>query len=290
MTILWTTGEPNPVYTEPTGYFDAPKRRYAYYSGYESETKPEVWSAVPFRLDRASHITQLDAYYTGGGPQTSVNYIIWKRDNLSAPTTIAATGTLGPEIAAADTNDLHQHTIDVDLPRGDYYLTIYGAGEPEEAASINWLTGAALQDPSLEQNSMWRSSSFAASGFQPYTFSLTMSVPMPSVSEFFPGLGSFFGGFGGYGGYGGGFGASGGFCCGVGFGPSWGTTYPGHYYQEPRFMTVTVTPNLLADARDVYNPAFTLRGISVPEPSSLALSAITLLGFIASHRPRRSGQ
>jgi hypothetical protein len=75
-----------------------------------------------------------------------------------------------------------------------------------------------------------------------------------------------------------------GFCCGIGFGPGFPPFGSGYYYQEPQFMTVAVTPNLLADAKDVYNPAFTLHGVAVPEPASASLIAICLLGFVRLRR------
>lgn len=174
--LLWTTGVPNFVYQDGCGCFGRPTpSRFGYISGRADSTSAQRWAAVPFRLEEPSRIKELDAYYTnGGGTVTEVDYIIWKRDDLLPPTTMVASGSVGPYVAAVGsdltTQDLHKHTVDVTLSRGDYYLTMYGSGLPGQTAYIGWWAGGALQDPLLEQNFVWRSATFPSPGFQHYTY------------------------------------------------------------------------------------------------------------------------
>src|SRR6476661_4580473 len=121
--VLWTTGTPKDVYTEILPIGSRP-HDYGYFSGYESATSPQRWVAVPFRLDQASLITNLEAYYSGdSAAPTSVDYIVWNRQGLSPPSTMAASGTLGPFVANPAIWNLHEHPLSLTLPKGDYYLT-----------------------------------------------------------------------------------------------------------------------------------------------------------------------
>jgi hypothetical protein len=205
--VLWTTGAARTidyqfiVFRTYTGF--------GYLSGYSDATAPQRWAAVPFRLNQPSRITELDAYYSNpNGYATNVAFRIWNRTNLEAPTTVAATGNLGPYVSVADEGTaannpaahLHQHNIDVMLPAGDYYLSLYATGP----AWIAWWTGGGLQDSALEANSIWRSAAFPSPGFQPWSF--------------------------------------------------------------------TGSSNLLADPRDVYNLAFTLRGTPSARPGDFDLN------------------
>jgi len=217
--LLWTTGAPNFVYQDGCGCFGRPTpSRFGYISGRLDSASPQRWAAVPFRLDEPSRINELDAYYTDpNGTVKEVDYIIWKRDDLLAPTTMVASGSLGPYAAAGGsdlaTQDLHKHTVDVSLARGDYYLTMYGSGLPGQTAYIGWWAGGSLQDPLLEQNFVWRSAKFPSPGFQHYTY--------------------------------------------------------------------TGSANLLADPKDVYNPAFALYGEPVPEPAGFGLFTLGLVIMVA---------
>jgi hypothetical protein len=214
-TMLWTTGAPSAVFEDGCGCFGRPTpSRFGYISGRLDATSPQRWAAVRFRLDEPSHLDELDAYYSDpNGTVKDIQYIIWNRTNLLAPTAIAASGSLGPYIAVSgsdfSTLDLHKHSLDLSLPQGDYYLTIYGSGLPGQTAYIGWWTGGTMQDAALRQNFMWRSASWPTPGFQHYTY--------------------------------------------------------------------TGSANLLVNSNDVYNPAFTLRGEPVPEPST---SWLAFLGAI----------
>jgi hypothetical protein len=130
-------------------------------------------------LAQPSHITELESYYAAfSGAPGNVLYTIWNRSGLAAPTTIAASGNLGaytpnPSDSSAVTHPYdygHLQAVDVRLPEGDYYLTIYGAAAAGQTAWIGWFTGGMQQDPALEQSFMWRSAAYPSPGFQPYTY------------------------------------------------------------------------------------------------------------------------
>jgi hypothetical protein len=170
--VLWTTGAARTV------NYDAFYRTgsgFAYISGYFDATMPQRWAAVPFRLDQPARISQLDAYYSNpNGYTTSVAYRIWNRTDFDAPTSLAAIGNLGPYVSVAHEASatsspslhLHQHAVDITLPAGDYYLSLYATGQ----SWIAWWSGGALQDPSLKANAIWRSATYPSPGFQPWVF------------------------------------------------------------------------------------------------------------------------
>jgi hypothetical protein len=182
-TMLWTTGPASMVFSEGgCGCFYTPPTYsgFGYISGRIDSASPQRWAGVPFQLDDPAHITRLDAYYSdpSATKPTSVEYIIWNRTGLAAPTSIAASGTLGPYVSYANegssqynpTAFLHQHDLDLSLPAGDYYLTIYGSGAPGKTAWIAWWSGGNQQNPALEQNFLWRSASYPSPGFQHYSY------------------------------------------------------------------------------------------------------------------------
>lgn len=182
--VLWTTGTPRSIYVNASGQ----NVFVPVVNGYDGATNPQRWFAVPFRLTQTSLITELRAYYTNLTPTTnlSVNYIIWDRTDLTAPTTMAATGSLGPYApglpfpGGTSNNDWdHRHSLNVLLGQGDYYLTIFGSGPTGQQSLIGWLAGGALQDPSLEQDFIWRSTSFPTPGFQPEIYTGPNQLPDP---------------------------------------------------------------------------------------------------------------
>ncbi|MBI5863480.1 MAG: PEP-CTERM sorting domain-containing protein [Planctomycetes bacterium] len=173
-TVLWDTGAPNPV------MFNGNLTYLGFSSGNLGAGSEQRWAAQPFRIDAAGTVIQqidIDYFIPAGGEFDNVNFIIWNRTGLAAPVNgnQFLSGVLGPmdpglddpRIAAID-NYLHTYTVNIPIPAGDYYLTVYGDGgtAPNNAA---WLTGAVGQDESLEQAFMWRSAQFPSPGFQAYT-------------------------------------------------------------------------------------------------------------------------
>jgi hypothetical protein len=172
--VLWDTGAPHRV------LFNGEPAWVGFGCGDYGPGYEQRWSAIPFRIDTpAATITQIDADWvvSPDNPAENVNYIIWHRTGLDAPVEgdQFLTGVLGPygpgvddpRVPGAD-DWLHQYAVDIPIPTGDYYLSIYGdGGMPGNA--IGWLTGADLQDESLEQGFMWRSNRFPNPGFFAYT-------------------------------------------------------------------------------------------------------------------------
>jgi hypothetical protein len=171
---LWDTGAPHQV------NFNGADTYLGFSSGNLGAGSEQRWAAIPFRIDvPGAVITEVDVdwFIVAGSEADNVNYIIWNRTGLAAPVNgnQFAMGVLGPFAAGIDDPDvpitddwLHIYAVNIPIPVGDYYLTIYGDGgaAPNNAA---WLTGGDLQDETLEQGFMWRSATFPAPGFQMYS-------------------------------------------------------------------------------------------------------------------------
>lgn len=174
--IIWDTGGPNQV------IFNGNTTYLGYTSGNAGAGNEQRWAAVPFSVPAAgATITQIDVdfFIPAGQEPTDVTFIVWNRTGLAAPTAPVTTFTrpIGvplddPRIPAVD-NYLNQFTgLSMLLAGGDYYLTVYGEG-----GAIAWLTGANLQDESLEQGFMWRSATFPAPGFVVYNPAIVQPTP-----------------------------------------------------------------------------------------------------------------
>jgi len=176
---IWDTGAPHTV------LFNNQEVYLGYISGNYSATLPQRWSAIPFSIPAGgARISQVDAdwFVVDGYQGAEVRYIIWRRTGLNRPVDgdQVAQGVLGPYTAGMDDpripggeDWLHRYSmLDIFLPEGDYYLTIYsdgiGAGNTTGFTALAWLTGADLQPAAVEQNFMWRSARFPTSGFQVY--------------------------------------------------------------------------------------------------------------------------
>src|SRR5688572_30135240 len=90
--VLWDTGAPHVV------NFNGSDTYLGYSSGNLGAGNEQRWAAIPFRIAPAGAvITQVDAdwFIVAGGEADTVNYKIWNRSGLAAPTTVAVEGTLG---------------------------------------------------------------------------------------------------------------------------------------------------------------------------------------------------
>ncbi len=170
---VWDTGAPHTVLSSGNEVY------LGYISGNYSTTMPQRWSAIPFRIPAGGAvISQVDAnwFIVDGYQGTEVRYIIWRRTGLNRPVDgdQVAQGVLGPYTAGVDDpripggeNWLHRYSgLNLFLPEGDYYLTIYSAGTTFSA--LAWLTGADMQPADVEQDFMWRSAQFPNPGFEQY--------------------------------------------------------------------------------------------------------------------------
>lgn len=170
---VWDTGAPNTVISSGSEVY------LGYISGNYSAALPQRWSAIPFRIPAGGAlISQVDAnwFVVEGYEGTEVRYIIWRRTGLNRPMDgdQVVQGVLGPYSAGVDDpripggeNWLHRYSnLNIFLPEGDYYLTIYSAGTGFSA--LAWLTGADMQPADVEQDFMWRSAQFPNPGFEAY--------------------------------------------------------------------------------------------------------------------------
>lgn len=176
---IWDTGAPKTVLSNNQEVY------LGYSSGNVSATLPQRWCAIPFRIPAGGAvISQVDAdwFVVDGAQGANVRYIIWRRTGLQKPVDgdQVAQGVLGPYAAGVDDpripggeNWLHRYSnLNIALPAGDYYLTIYsegiGAGNTTGFSNLAWLTGADLQPSDVEQDFMWRSAQFPNPGFEVY--------------------------------------------------------------------------------------------------------------------------
>ncbi|MBU0617172.1 MAG: hypothetical protein KKI02_05610, partial [Planctomycetes bacterium] len=153
-------------------------------SGYYDATTPQRWSAIPFYVDQSGVvITEIIANWfiiTDPPCQAdSVNAFIWHRTGLDRPTSfddLFWEGIIGPyeigddsfrEDQAFTWGPYHNYGVNIPIPPGDYYLTIYADGGATPNA-LAWLTGGDRQDEALETGFMWRSATFPSPGFQVY--------------------------------------------------------------------------------------------------------------------------
>jgi len=171
--VLWDTGPPHMV------VYDGAETYLGYSSGDLGPGAEQRWCAIPFRIEIPDAvITQIDVdwFINPGDEADNVRYIIWNRAGLDAPLDgdQFSEGLLGPYAAGRDdprtdvVDDwLHEYPVDIPIPMGDYYLTIYGDGGTAPN-STPWLTGGDLQAEDLEQGFLWRSAQFPVPGFEPY--------------------------------------------------------------------------------------------------------------------------
>jgi hypothetical protein len=160
-------------------------------SGYYDATTPQRWAAIPFYIDQpGAVITEIQAnWFIVEDPPCqadSVVALIWHRNGLDAPTSFDELfweGVIGPYEAGAEDyragggfstlvrvdgwDPYHTYDVNIPIPVGDYYLTLYADGGDTPNA-LAWLSGGHLQDEALEQGFMWRSSMFPTPGFQVY--------------------------------------------------------------------------------------------------------------------------
>jgi hypothetical protein len=177
--VIWDTGAPHPVISSGATVY------LGYISGNPGPTQPQRWAAIPFQVSTNSVIRQvdLDWFINPGNEGTTVQYIIWQRTGLTAPTTMFSSGTLGafgpgvndPRLPFV-TDWLHHYSTNIPIPAGDYYLTVYAAGGTPNPY-LAWLTGGDLQPPALQQDFMWRSEMVPVPGFQVYNPATIQPTP-----------------------------------------------------------------------------------------------------------------
>lgn len=176
--ILWDAGPPQTV-----SFFGNES-----WLGYTSGNFPECdqrWAVMPFRITAAGTvIKELQAdWFISGGEADHVSFFIWNRTGLAAPSSPADVflqGELGPVDAggrdyrsAPFFQHFHTHDVNIAIPPGDYYLTIYGEGtfpgdpDPNNNA-LAWVSGSNYVPEELEQEFFWRSCNFPDPGFQEY--------------------------------------------------------------------------------------------------------------------------
>lgn len=185
--LVFDTDHPKPL------YFNGDFVLLGLTSGrFETSNSPERWCAVPFTIPTGGAlIDEMDVYWFANSTLTcaEIKYIIWQRFGQSAPGAIVYQGTLGPSYLDVDPEYgdgrvdpfwayslpmLHTYrNLNISLPGGTYYLTVYGSGQldpfnPTPNQGIAWVTGAAGERLSENKAFLWRSTSYPVGGFQPW--------------------------------------------------------------------------------------------------------------------------
>jgi len=142
---------------------------------------------MPFTIEQeGATITEMVLWWWTSIPDYTadhVNYIIWHRTGLARPESfdeVFSEGLLGPyedgsrDYRAKPYGDwlpLHSHAVNIPIPAGDYWLTIYAEGEAGGTLgrALAWESGCSYVPEDLEREFFWRSQAFPDPGFQEYT-------------------------------------------------------------------------------------------------------------------------
>ena len=180
---LWDMGPTHTVIRDS----DGTEVWLGYLSGdYDDPAYTHRWAAIPFRIEHADAvITEFQANWWIADTYEAdhVNYVIWNRSGLARPESfdeIFTEGLLGPYVEggrdyrakpAADFYPFHRYEVNIPIPVGDYYLTIYaeGDGGGTVGRALAWESGCDKQAEDLERDSFWRAQSIPDPGFQDYT-------------------------------------------------------------------------------------------------------------------------
>jgi hypothetical protein len=182
--ILWDAGPTHTVIRDSDGV----ETWLGYLSGdYNDPGYTERWAAMPFRIEQSgATITEMVLWWWTSSPDYTAdhaNYIIWNRTGLARPESfdeLFSQGLLGPyedggrDYRAkpyADWVPFHTHAVDIPIPVGDYWLTIYaeGDGGGTLGRALAWESGCSYVPEDLEREFFWRSQAFPDPGFQEYT-------------------------------------------------------------------------------------------------------------------------
>lgn len=158
-------------------FFNAALTNLGWTSGNVSAAQPQRWTAQPFTLPAGNHhVVQIEAeYFVPAANPTAIAWVIWNRTGQNAPTSVdeVASGVVPFTAAGAPLG------VDLTLPGGDYYLTIYAVAP--QGTTIGWFTNAQngihFIEPSNSLPFMWRSSTYPGGGF------LVYQLPAATLSQ-----------------------------------------------------------------------------------------------------------
>jgi hypothetical protein len=146
-------------------------------SGNAAATQPQRWAAQPFTLPAGNwRITTITPqYFVPAGLPTDIGFKIWSRVGQIAPAVAdeKATGSNPYTAASAPL------AVDVTLPGGDYYLSIYAIGPVGN--TIGWFTNAPngihFIDPINNVPFMWRGTTYPPPSWVMYELPATTLAP-----------------------------------------------------------------------------------------------------------------
>jgi hypothetical protein len=165
--IMATSGGPHSV------IFNNAQTFLGFSSGNLGSGFEQRWWAAPFILEGDTTATSVDVWWfiVAGSEFDNVHFIVWKRTNLDKPVDgdQVVEGDLGPfDDGVEPAGWLHIYSdLNIELPAGDYYFTMYGAGG-DAPNNAPWLTGGGAQLEELERDGAWRSAQFPNPGFVDY--------------------------------------------------------------------------------------------------------------------------
>lgn len=183
--VIYDSGPPKVV------NFNGTDTYLGFSSGNVAPGLEQRWYAAPFVIpEGGATITQINAdwFIPAGAGAQSVRYKIWPRSGFSNPGVVpireGTLGAYGPGIDDPRVFGLedwfHQYPgLHIELPQGEYYLTIYAEGDNGGLVQqLAWLTGA-NQDTIAQNNAFaWRAAQHPSPGFQVYNPPNILPTPL----------------------------------------------------------------------------------------------------------------
>lgn len=216
LTTLWDTGLPRRAMFDPDGAGPQPGNlSYVGFVSGSAPATPQQWVAQPFELAQDSVLSRVTVFgfVNGAFDFRDMGVVIWLRSGEMAPTTAVASFTL-PRPTPTDMNTPYScdpgdpdyrwvlPIDDVELPAGQYYLTVYGGTPVNNVSRFAWLFNAPDGVTMIENGThgapfvghpfYYRSNAFPSPGYfaaqlNPLVYSPDPSDPQGEVGDLYHG-------------------------------------------------------------------------------------------------------
>lgn len=209
--LIFNTGNTNPVQFSSGGTCVYSLVNLGWSSGKVSGAFQQRWTAAAFTVPDPGpgssgwKVERIHVYgFTPAAVtnQTMVYRIYSRSDFVTAPTdaTLVASGSVPfpvpYDIAGGAANENHELAVDIDLPAGDYWLTVYADNDqgPSVFANFAWFTNAANAIPTIglgpdpDQAFQWRSTTYPVPGYGVYTLPDCTLAYANGIQRYSPGF------------------------------------------------------------------------------------------------------
>lgn len=197
--VVFDTGPTRPLLFDSTGQSNHVLTYVGWGSGNLAVGQEQRWSAQPFVLPLGQwQLTGIDANYfilDAANPPDQIGIRIWSRTGQNAPGVpqeVFAGSVPAPTLVADPRipgNPLWLASLDVNalsinLPGGDYYLSLFGIRTTGPGGGIGWLAnpefGINLVNPASGPF-MWRSVQYPTPGFATYQLGANILMQDPTL-------------------------------------------------------------------------------------------------------------